>query len=146
MIRVRFLAIATFSLTLVLLVAACDSSGETPTTPAEQPDVSAPSSTEAPATTEAPTTTEAPATTDDGGVDPYIVAAIIAAVVLIGVGAWFIGRSSGGNTETETTVDTRPQERPAPPVRASSTVELLPRGPGRRAYHPVRVGSRCGGQ
>lgn len=121
--RVRYVAVATLSLAIMLLATACDSSGETPTTPAELPDVSAPSSTEAPATTEAPTTTKAPATTeapaavgapdatvaaatDDGGVDPLIVAAIIAVVVLIGVGAWFIGRSSGGDTETDTTIHT----------------------------------------
>lgn len=53
----------------------------------------------------APDTTVA-ATTEDGGFDPYIVA-IIAVVVLVGVGAWFIGRS-GGDTETETTIDNRP--------------------------------------
>jgi uncharacterized membrane protein YqiK len=35
--------------------------------------------------------------------DPLVIAAIIAVVVLVGVGAWFIGRSSG---DTETTVNT----------------------------------------
>jgi len=110
------------SLMILLLAAACDSesspevpSGETPSTSVDQPDVSAPSSTEAPATTQAPATTAAPSentgsdTTvapgaDEGGVDPYVVAAIIAVVVLVGVGAWFIGRS-GGDTETETTIE-----------------------------------------
>lgn len=113
MTRVRIFAIAVCSLTIVLLLAACDGSGETPITPAEQPDVSAPSSTEAPATTDAPPASSAPNSTaatasEDSGVDPYVVAAIIAVVVLIGVGAWFVGRSSGGDTETDTIVDTRP--------------------------------------
>jgi uncharacterized protein HemX len=76
----------------------------------DRPDATAPSSTEAPATTEAPPANETSDTTaasnaDDEGVDPLVIAAIIAVVVLVGVGAWFIGRSSA-DTETETTVNT----------------------------------------
>ena len=114
----------TLSLMTILLVVACSDQaipeqtipGETPTTSVDQPDAPEPPSTEVPDTTQVPDTTEAPTneassdttiatSAEDEGVDPMVVAAIIAAVVLVGVGAWFIGRSSGDG-ESDTTINT----------------------------------------